>query len=178
MNKCSFPGCEKAVFVKKTPSGPLCSGHYAQHMKGRTLIPLRGYSQRSIKDGHSICPEEGCDRPSWHKTGHCQSHKKQIRDGDMPSEIRGYGFQNGAECNIAGCSNPAKSRGHCSSHYRQDWGPCKYPGCTRKMNNKRTGYCSSHYSQFKCLEKLKGITLSESQDQKLLRPIKDTKEKK
>ena len=176
MNKCAFDNCDKSVFVKKTDQGSLCNGHYAQYRKGRPLTPLRGYSQRRITSGHGSCPVDGCDRPSWHKTGYCQSHKKQIQSGIEPVSIRGYGFQDGADCEITGCTKPAKSRGYCASHYRQDWGACDYTGCTRKMYNKRTGYCASHYNQFRRLEKCKGITIEEAQDSNLLRPVKDKKE--
>jgi len=176
MNSCSFTDCDKPVFVKKTEHGPLCNGHYAQCRKGRPLTPLRGYRPRAVAKEHAICPIDDCNRPSWHKTGYCQSHKKQIQAGDKPSDIRSYKFQEGAECEIAGCSKPAKSRGYCASHYRQDWGACEYPGCTRKMYNKRTGFCASHYNQFRRLEKSKGITVDEAQDKKLLRPVREKKE--
>ena len=143
MDSCSFPDCNKPVFVKDTPHGPLCNGHYAQHGKGKPLTPLRAYSPRKVTEEHGLCPIEGCKRPSWHKAGYCQSHKKQVQAGEDPTEIRGYRFQQGDSCKIPGCSKAAKSRGYCASHYRQDWGPCKYPGCTRKMYNKRTGLCAS-----------------------------------
>ena len=176
MNSCSFTDCDKVVFVKKTDHGPLCNGHYAQYKKGQPLAPLRGYNPRSATKDHAICPVDDCDRPSWHKTGYCQSHKKQIQTGDEPSEIRNYKFQEGNNCEVAGCDKPSKSRGYCGSHYRQDWGACTYPGCTRKMYNRRTSYCASHYNQFRGLEKSKSVTLSDVQDNKLLRPVKDKKE--
>jgi len=177
MNKCSFLDCDKQVFVKKTDSGPLCNGHYAQHRKGHPLSALRGYQPRTLPDGHSMCPIEECDRASWHKTGYCQSHKKQgVKDGVSPRHIRGYNFQNGTRCKIAGCTKPSKSRGYCASHYRKDWGACEYPGCTRQMYNKRTGFCASHYNQFRRLEKADGLTVSEAREDKLLRPVRKKKE--
>jgi len=151
MNSCSFTDCDKQVFVKKTTHGPLCNGHYAQYKKGRALTPLRGYSPRALAKDHSICPVDDCGRPSWHKTGFCQSHKKQDPplDGQAYTPIREYSFQNGKECKVVGCAKPTKSRGYCATHYRQDWGACKHPGCTKGMYNKTTGLCASHYNKSK-----------------------------
>lgn len=176
MDNCSFLDCDKPVFVIKTDQGPLCNGHYRQYNAGKQLVPLRQYKPRVINGDHSMCPADGCDRPSWHKEGFCQSHKKQVQAGNEPARIRGYNFQDGSACKIAGCKRPAKSRGYCSSHYRQDWGACKYPGCTRKMYNKRTAFCASHYNQFRHLEKTKDITVQEAQEKKLLRPVRKQKE--
>ena len=99
MSKCSFTDCDKQVFVTKTDRGPLCNGHYRQYNAGKVLTKLRKYMPRILPDGHSMCPVEGCDRASWHKTGYCQSHKKQgVKDGALPRHIRGYNFQNDKEC--------------------------------------------------------------------------------
>jgi len=149
-NKCHFPDCDKPIFVKKTSVGPCCNGHYAQYKKGKKkLTPLRGYKPRVLLDGDSLCPIKDCNRPSWHKTGFCQSHKKQDPplNGMEYTKIREYTFQDGVECKITGCPNPTKSRGYCATHYRKDWGACTHPGCTKGMYNKTTGLCASHYKK-------------------------------
>lgn len=156
--KCSYKGCPKPVFVKKTPIGGLCNGHYAQFRKGKPLSPLRSYNPRRVPDTHSVCPVPGCKRPSWYSQGYCQSHYRQRSDGSEVSEIRNYEFQMGKTCRVPGCTKPAKSKGHCSTHYRSDWGSCKYPGCTRRMYNKTTGFCATHYNKHRRLVK-KGSSL-------------------
>lgn len=148
---CAHTGCDKPVFVKKTKVGALCNGHYAQYKKGKPLTNLRDYAPRELEEGHGECTEPGCDRPSWHKVGPCQTHRRRTWDNDKAKEIRDYSFQMGKECDEPGCSTPSKSGGKCAKHYRSNWGDCIYPGCNRKMYNKKTGWCSTHYIKFRKL---------------------------
>lgn len=151
---CSFKGCNKNTFVKHTPHGELCNGHYKQHRKGKALTELRSYKPRVLAADHGTCPVTNCDRPSWHKQGLCQSHQRQKWQEKNYTEVRNYSFQESLVCEMAGCNGPAKSRGYCSTHYRSDWGVCEYPGCARKMYNKHSGYCASHYVQFRRITRI------------------------
>lgn len=154
--ECSFPGCGRPVFVKRTSHGPLCNGHYAQMRRKQPLKPLRDYKrQDQSSNQYDICPFPGCGRPSWHKHGYCQTHQRQLwaADGDTSQlkPIRRHESQIDKQCKYPGCDKPAKSRGYCSKHYRQDWGECKISDCKRRIHNKKTGYCAKHYQHFRRL---------------------------
>lgn len=129
---CSFEGCDRPVFVKKTPLGPLCNGHYKQYKqlikKGQPLqlTPLRKYTPRSLPvNGEKRCAgpgtdDQACGRPCWGAHDYCQSHQRQIWDGAKPDEltpIRHYSFQINQTCDE--CDEPAKARGKCARHYSQ-----------------------------------------------------------
>lgn len=152
METCTFDGCGRPAFVKQTEVGSLCNGHYAQFRRGKELQPLRGYKHQGVVDANKdICPFPDCGRTSWHKHGYCQTHQRQIwaANGDDAAlqPIRNHSQQTGNECQEEGCDRPAKSRGYCSKHYRQDWGTCDLPGCDSKKHNKQTGYCAKHYAK-------------------------------
>lgn len=173
---CSYQDCEKQIFVRKTTRGPLCNGHYAQFKKGKPLSPLRGYEPRKLPDDHGTCMVDGCDRPSWHKQGPCQSHSKHLKQNNSPEEIRKYEFQTGKQCSIPGCTNHSKSQGYCAGHYRTDWGNCIYPGCSRKIYNKKTEFCASHYAQFRKLQKQNiGQDIKPQDLMERLKPIREKK---
>ena len=157
MDTCSFSDCGRPSFVKHTDIGPLCNGHYAQFRRGKELAPLRGYKHQAGADSnHDKCPVQDCGRISWHKHGYCQSHQRQLwaADGneDALKPIRSHQPQVGAKCLDADCDQPAKSKGYCSKHYRQDWGNCELPGCDRKKHNKKIGYCARHYYKLRKLQ--------------------------
>lgn len=126
-NKCSFPNCDKPIFVKKTSIGSLCNGHYKQYKKlireGKPLSemkPLRQYKPREIGKDTKICRVDGCGRPVWGKYDYCQSHQRQIWKGIKPENlqpIRDYQFQINQICSIEGCDEPAKAKGLCAKHY-------------------------------------------------------------
>jgi hypothetical protein len=148
MDKCSFLNCNKPVFVKQTSLGPCCVGHYAQIKRGQTeFTSLRGYSRHQPNANHSTCPFTGCERPSWHKQGYCQTHQRQLWNKQVLQPIRLHLSQDGNLCQTEGCDRPAKCRGYCSKHYRQDWGKCILPDCSCRMHNKKTGYCYRHYKK-------------------------------
>lgn len=151
---CNFPGCSHAVFVKKTPHGPLCNGHYKQYRNGTTLRPLRAYRRdpqaaATTRTKHGTCPYPKCGRRSWHKQGYCQSHSRQQARGEPLRPIRGYLFQTAKTCKYEGCDNAPKSKGWCGTHYRNDWSACCLPDCPRKMHNLKTGFCWKHYGEYR-----------------------------
>jgi hypothetical protein len=162
MNVCSFPGCNRPVFVRQTSHGGLCNGHYAAHKRGKPLKPLREYTRQEKSPDHEICPFPDCGRYSWHKHGYCQTHQRQLWAKEELQPIRKHLVQSGNTCSEPGCDKPSKSRGYCSQHYRQDWGVCILPGCGRRMHNKKTGYCNSHYTRYRAVHRTEGILKNES----------------
>jgi len=156
MDYCTFPDCFRPAFVKETAKGSLCNGHYAQFRRGKELTPLRGYKHQEGDSTHDQCPYADCGRPSWHKHGYCQTHQRQLweADGEVTAlqPIRNHQKQVGNECDEEGCDRPAKSKGYCSKHYRQDWGTCTLPDCERKMHNKKSGLCARHYSKLRKIQ--------------------------
>lgn len=152
METCTY--CDKPIFVKQTSHGPLCNGHYAQHRRGKPISQLRDYKhQEMVPDNRDVCPFPECGRTSWHKHGYCQTHQRQLweANGDEKTlrPIREHTQQTGKGCHESGCDRPAKSRGFCSKHYRQDWGQCELPACNRRKHNKKTGLCARHYQRFR-----------------------------
>jgi len=160
MDICQFQNCNRPAFVKQTSLGALCNGHYAQFRRRKQLTSLRDYNHHTnIDNTHDACPfidgASICGRPSWHKHGYCQTHQRQLwaanGNDDALQPIRTHQPQTGKECQEDGCDRPAKSRGYCSKHYRQDWGTCDLPACGRRKHNKKTGFCAKHYSKFRKL---------------------------
>lgn len=128
-DKCSYEGCTKPVFVKKTSAGPLCNGHYRQFKRlierGQPLSemkPLREYKPRPRGKGEKSCYATHCSRPTWGRYKYCQSHQRQIWEGVDPKdlkEIREYSFHLNKNCQVENCNEPIKARGFCSQHYSQ-----------------------------------------------------------
>ena len=153
-NICNIDGCDLPIFVKKTPHGALCNAHYKRYRLGQDMkAPLRIYRKESVEEGENLCAEEGCDRRAIGKHGRCQSHRVRDKDG-VDSNIRRYSFQSG-ECEATGCTNPAKSRGFCGSHFRHILGSCVKAGCARRVYNKKTMFCFKHHKQHTIIEKRK-----------------------
>lgn len=129
--KCSFKGCDKPVFVKKTDIGPLCNGHYKQYMQAKKagqkpkLKELRKYKPKKEITNAKKCKwvnpktEEQCERPTWGASDYCQSHERQKQAGEELHEIREYNFQIGKTCSKSNCKEPAKAKGLCAKHYSE-----------------------------------------------------------
>lgn len=106
MKECVFDGC-----FRESESLGLCSGHYQQKRRGKTLSPL---SVRKIaRDG---CLFPGCERQ--HKSrGWCNAHYMQvIINGNEPAEIQKTAS---GKCSFEDCEKGQKSKGLCGSHYNQ-----------------------------------------------------------
>lgn len=77
---CEFPDCGKPEKSKG-----LCSGHYKQLTKGKTLAPLR-----DPKNATRPCAYGGCDRLRHRQSDYCRSHTRLLKLGRELRPIKNY----------------------------------------------------------------------------------------
>lgn len=105
---CTVPGC-----TRKHKAAGYCATHYAQHFRGKPLVPIRARERNHAP----TCSEPECAAPVKAK-GLCKMHyARLLRHGFTRNPDRKKPFQ---PCLIEGCDCNRYAGGLCNQHYQRE----------------------------------------------------------